>query len=62
MTFSDDGKILLGGKEEGSWAFSQAESTLTNPENTSSKLRRLSVQKEQEYRNERRGFHCSTGS
>lgn len=77
LTFAEDGNILMGGKEGGSWAFNQAEGILTiqsdllmdlegactvafnneemhltNPENTSSKLRRLSVQKELEYSNE----------
>ena len=77
MTFTSDGRILLGGQENGSWKLNQAESTLTiesdllmtlegdcalafnkgemyltNPEEENSKLRRLSLHKDQEYTNE----------
>ncbi len=77
MTFTSDGRILLGGQENGSWKLNQAESTLTiesdllmtlegdcalafnkgemyltNPEEAYSKLRRLSLHKDQEYTNE----------
>jgi hypothetical protein len=77
MTFTSNGRILLGGQENGSWKLNQAESTLTiesdllmtlegdcalafnkgemyltNPEEENSKLRRLSLQIDQEYTNE----------
>ncbi len=77
MTFTSDGRILLGGQENGGWKLNQAENTLTiesdlfmtlegecalvfekgemhltNPEEAYSKLRRLSLQIDQEYTND----------
>lgn len=77
MTFTSDGKLLLGGLEKGSWSsdiskgtltieseflmtlegecalvFEKDDMYLTNPEEAYSKLRRLSMQKDQEYNND----------